>query len=213
MNSNKGKLIIVSGFSGTGKSSIVTKLVEKYPNEYALSISATTRKIRSGEVENKSYFFITKEEFQNMINNNDLLEYASYVGNFYGTPKKFVNKKLDEGKNVILEIEIQGATKVKNNFPNCITVFVTTKDAKILYDRLIKRGTNTPDDLKNRVKRAIEEANGILMYDYILVNDSLDDSVEILHDIIKNGNEKYCLKNNINIIKSIQNEMRGILND
>lgn len=213
MNNKKGKLIIVSGFSGVGKSSVVTKLVEKYPEEYALSISATTRKIRQGEIDKKSYFFVSNDEFLNMINKNELLEYANYVGNYYGTPKSFVNKKLEEGKNVILEIEVQGAKQIKKNFSDSIAVFITTKDAKILMDRLLKRGTNTKEDLIKRIKKSIEEANDIEIYDYILINEDFDTTVENLHDVIHNSNNNISYKNNINIIKTIQNEMRGVIND
>ena len=166
----KGLLIIVSGFAGTGKGTLMNLLLENY-EDYVLSISATTRKPRPGEEEGRHYFFKTKEEFEQLIRDKGLLEYASYVGNYYGTPKAFVEEKLSQGKNVILEIEIQGALKVKELFPQSLLLFILPPSAAELKRRLEGRGTETEDVIAQRLKRACEEIKGIENYDYIVVND------------------------------------------
>ena len=140
----EGILIVVSGFSGAGKGTIMKALLERYDN-YALSISATTRNPRPGEEEGKAYFFKTTEEFEKMIAQDDLIEYAMYVGNYYGTPKAYVEEQLCAGKDVILEIEIQGALKVKEKFPNTLLLFVTPPSAEELRKRLEGRGTETQE--------------------------------------------------------------------
>ena len=139
--SKKGILAIISGFSGAGKGTVVNRLLEK--ESYAVSISATTRKPRTGEVDGQNYFFRTKDEFEKMIANEQLIEYAEYVGNYYGTPKDYVFKKLDEGFDVILEIEMQGALKVKEKFPETALIFITPPSADELKKRLVGRGTET----------------------------------------------------------------------
>lgn len=136
--SKKGILAIISGFSGAGKGTVVNRLLEK--ESYAVSISATTRKPRTGEVDGQNYFFRTKDEFEKMIANEQLIEYAEYVGNYYGTPKDYVFKKLDEGFDVILEIEMQGALKVKEKFPETALIFITPPSADELKKRLVGRG-------------------------------------------------------------------------
>ena len=166
----EGILIVVSGFSGAGKGTIMKALLERYDN-YALSISATTRNPRPGEEEGKAYFFKTTEEFEKMIAQDDLIEYAMYVGNYYGTPKAYVEEQLCAGKDVILEIEIQGALKVKEKFPNTLLLFVTPPSAEELRKRLEGRGTETQEVIDGRMKRAIEEAEYMDQYDYLVVND------------------------------------------
>ena len=173
----EGILIVVSGFSGAGKGTIMKALLERYDN-YALSISATTRNPRPGEEEGKAYFFKTTEEFEKMIAQDDLIEYAMYVGNYYGTPKAYVEEQLCAGKDVILEIEIQGALKVKEKFPNTLLLFVTPPSAEELRKRLEGRGTETQEVIDGRMKRAIEEAEYMDQYDYLVVNDELDVCVE-----------------------------------
>ena len=138
--SKKGILAIISGFSGAGKGTVVNRLLEK--ESYAISISATTRKPRTGEVDGQNYFFRTKDEFEKMIANEQLIEYAEYVGNYYGTPKDYVFKKLDEGFDVILEIEMQGALKVKEKFPETALIFITPPSADELKKRLVGRGSS-----------------------------------------------------------------------
>lgn len=197
----KGILIVLSGFSGAGKGTLVKALLSKYHN-YALSISATTRNPRPGEEDGREYFFKTVEEFKEMIAENALIEYAQYVQNFYGTPKDYVQEKLNEGKDVILEIEIQGALKVKEQFPDTLLLFVTTPDAQTLEERLTGRGTESADVIRDRLSRASEEAQGMEKYDYLVVNDKLEDCVEEMHRIIQSEHFKASRNNEfINTIK------------
>ena len=181
----KGILIVVSGFSGSGKGTLMKELLTRYPDTYALSISATTRSPREGEVDGREYFFVSKDEFEKMIAKGELIEYAKYVENYYGTPRDYVEKKLDEGKDVILEIEIQGALNVKKMFPDTLLLFVTPPSAEELKKRLVGRGTETMDVIESRMDRACEEAEGMENYDYLIVNDSLDRCVEEMHSIIR----------------------------
>jgi guanylate kinase len=179
----QGILTVVSGFSGAGKGTLMKALLEKY--EYGLSISATTRAPREGEQNGREYFFLTKEQFEDMISKNELIEYAQYVGNYYGTPKKYVQQQLDAGKNVILEIEIQGALNVKKMFPDALLIFVTPPSAAELKSRLVGRGTEDMETINKRMKRAAEESKFMNSYDYIAVNDKLDECVEELNDTIQ----------------------------
>ena len=181
---SKGILVVVSGFSGAGKGTVMKRLLEKY-KDYALSVSATTRNPREGEVDGREYFFRTKEEFEKLIEEDALIEYAQYVGNYYGTPRSYVEEQLSQGKNVILEIEIQGAMKVKEKIPEALLVFVTPPTVEELKNRLVGRGTETEDVIADRLARAAEEAEGMGEYDYILVNDDLEECVENLHQIIR----------------------------
>ena len=177
--SKKGILAIISGFSGAGKGTVVNRLLEK--ESYAVSISATTRKPRTGEVDGQNYFFRTKDEFEKMIANEQLIEYAEYVGNYYGTPKDYVFKKLDEGFDVILEIEMQGALKVKEKFPETALIFITPPSADELKKRLVGRGTETAEQIEKRMSRAVDECPYMNQYDYIVVNDDLDECVDEIH--------------------------------
>lgn len=202
---NKGVLTIISGFSGVGKGTLVKMLLEKYDN-YALSVSATTREIRDGEENGKSYFFVSKEEFEHKIENNELLEYAKYVDNYYGTPRKYVEEQLENGKDVLLEIELQGAMKVKKLMPEALTIFVMPPDAITLKERLVGRGTETPEIIDARLKRAVEESEDIEKYDSILVNDDLNESVVKLNEIIQAGhNSSY---RNLEFIKMIREDIK-----
>ena len=185
---------MVSGFSGAGKGTIMKELLKRHPDTYALSISATTRNPRPGETDGVEYFFRTREEFEKMIAEDALIEYAQYVGNYYGTPKAYVEEQLLAGKNVILEIEIQGALKVKEKFPDTLLLFVTPPSAEELKNRLVGRGTETMDVVMSRLNRANEEAEGIEQYDYLVINDVLEDAVEEVHQIIQN--EHYRVSQN-----------------
>ena len=202
----EGILIVVSGFSGAGKGTIMKALLERYDN-YALSISATTRNPRPGEEEGKAYFFKTTEEFEKMIAKDDLIEYAMYVGNYYGTPKAYVEEQLRAGKDVILEIEIQGALKVKEKFPNTLLLFVTPPSAEELRKRLAGRGTETQEVIDGRMKRAIEEAEYMDQYDYLVVNDELDVCVEEMHHLIQGEHER-CFRNQT-FIEHMKRELKG----
>lgn len=180
--SNKGTLLVLSGFSGAGKGTIVKKLVSEY--DYHISISATTRSPRAGEVDGREYYFKTRDEFQELINHNGLIEWAEYVGNYYGTPKQFVEEMLAQGKNVILEIEVQGALNVKEQYPEAVLIFVAPPSIPVLRERLIGRGTEDKETIEKRLLRAKEEAKDIKEYEYIVINDELDACVKQIHQII-----------------------------
>ena len=183
-----GVLSVISGFSGVGKGTIVKKLVAE--QDYALSISATSRAPREGEVHGREYFFLTREEFHSMIESDGLIEWAEYVSNFYGTPREYVEERLAEGKDVILEIEPQGALKVKAQYPEAVLIFIVPPNAKELENRLIGRGTEEADTIKKRLRRAAEETEFIENYEYIVVNDDLDDTVKDIHHIIQAASHK-----------------------
>ncbi len=179
----KGILIVISGFSGAGKGTLVKALLQKY-NNYALSISMTTRNPRPGETDGVEYFFTTKEKFEETIEQNGLVEYASYCGNYYGTPRAYVEEQLAAGKNVILEIEIQGALKIQEKFPESLLIFVTPPDGDELKRRLEGRGTESAEVIAKRLARAVEESEGVEAYDYIVVNDILEECVEEVHGLV-----------------------------
>ena len=202
---SKGVLTVVSGFSGAGKGTVMKRLLEKYKN-YALSISVTTRKPREGERDGVEYFFRTREEVEEMIQNDQLLEHAEYVGNYYGTPRFYVEEMLSQGKNVILEIEIQGAMKIKEKIPEAVLVFVTPPTIEELRSRLTGRGTETADVIASRLRRAAEESEGMNDYDYILINDQVEDCVDQLHQIILS--ECCRAQRNEELINTIQEEAR-----
>ena len=166
--SDKGRLVVVSGPSGVGKGTVLKYVLER--DNFVYSVSATTRKPREGEQDGVNYFFITKEKFEEMISNNELIEYAEYNGNYYGTPKFFVEKMLSEGKNVILEIEVKGAVQVKKIMPEAIFVFIAPESREILEARLRGRGTETEDVIAGRLSIAEREIRSCLRYDYIAVN-------------------------------------------
>ena len=186
---HQGILVVVSGFSGAGKGTLMKELLKRYDN-YALSISATTRAPREGETDGKEYFFVTKEQFEKMRDERKLVEYAQYVNNYYGTPKEYVEQKMAEGKDVILEIEIQGALNVKRQYPDAILIFVVPPTAAELKRRLVSRGTETEEVIASRLKRALEESEEMEAYDYILVNDTVDQCVEELHHLIQSQHLK-----------------------
>ncbi len=180
----KGILIVVSGFAGSGKGTVMKGLLSRY-DDYSLSISATTRSPREGEEHGKHYFFVSTEEFERMIENDELLEYASYVSNYYGTPKSYVEKELSRGKDVILEIETKGALIVKEKFPDTLLLFIMPPDAREIYNRLKNRGTETEEVILKRMSRACEEAELIDRYDYLVINDDIDSCVKRVHEIIR----------------------------
>ena len=204
----QGILAVVSGFSGAGKGTLMKALLEKYDN-YALSISATTRKPREGEAHGREYFFMSVDEFEALIANDQLIEHAKYVSNYYGTPRSYVEEKMAEGKDVILEIEIQGALKVKEKFPETLLIFVVPPSAEELKKRLIGRGTETMEVIEQRMNRATEEAEAMDAYDYILVNDDLNKAVESLHNLIQSQHmQARC---NAELIKTMKEELAAIV--
>ena len=184
----RGVVTVISGFSGAGKGTIVKELVKKY--DYGLSISATSRQPREGEVHGREYFFLTRDEFQCMIKDGQLVEWTEYVGNYYGTPKKYVEEQLLAGRDVILEIEIEGALNVKKIFDDVLLLFITPPTAEELRNRLVSRGTETEEVIKRRLARAYEEADYMPSYDYIVINDKLEDCVEKVHGLIQNQKMK-----------------------
>ena len=203
----RGILVVVSGFSGSGKGTLMKALLEKYDN-YALSISVTTRQPRAGEENGREYFFVTKEQFQEMIREDQLIEYAQYVDNYYGTPKAYVEKQMDAGKDVILEIEIQGALKVKEQFPETLLVFIMPPSAEELKRRLVGRGTETEEVIQSRLERAVKESEGIERYDYLLVNDDVERCSEEMHRLIQIQHNR--AENCLEFIGRIQEELKKI---
>lgn len=201
----KGIIAVISGFSGAGKGTVVGELVKRYG--YSVSISATTRPPRDGETDGKEYFFKTKEEFEQMIADGQLIEYAKYVDNYYGTPKDYVISQINNGKDVLLEIEMQGALQVKENFPDVSLVFITPPDAAELKKRLINRGTETTDIIDKRIARAVEECSYMDKYDYIMVNDDLDKCVTQMHGLLQSVH--FTKNNQIQLIESISNNFRN----
>lgn len=185
----QGTMVVLSGFAGTGKGTVVKELVKK-DESYALSVSATTRSPRNYEVDGREYFFKSKEEFEKMIEEDEFLEYARYVDNYYGTPKQYVLDQVAAGKNVILEIEIQGALKIKKQFPDALLLFLAPPSADVLKARLVGRGTETEDVIEQRLARAAEESKGIENYDYLVVNDDLEECIESVHQMIQSAGWK-----------------------
>ena len=202
----KGILIVVSGFSGAGKGTIMKELLMKY-NNYALSVSATTRKPRPGEEEGKAYFFKTTDEFEKMIAKDELIEYARYVDNYYGTPRAYVEEQLRAGKDVILEIEIQGALKVKEKFPDTLLLFITPPTIAELRRRLVSRGTEDMEVIEGRLLRARAEAEGMDQADYLIINDDLSICVEEVHRIIE-GEHRRSSRNQ-EFIENMKRELKG----
>ena len=204
----KGMLAVISGFSGAGKGTLMKRLLNEYDN-YSLSISATTRDPRPGERDGVDYFFVTKERFQEMIQNDELLEYAKYVDNYYGTPKAYVESEMEKGKDVILEIEIQGALKIKAKFPETVLIFITTPSAEELKKRLMHRGTESDEVIMKRLERASLEAVGVEAYDYILVNDDLDKTVKHLNYLIQDQHMR--VSQQLEFLEEFQKELRMVI--
>ena len=204
MSKKKGILIVVSGFSGAGKGTVVRELTTRYDN-YALSISATTRAPRQGEENGREYFFKTREEFEELIRQDALYEYAQYVSNFYGTPKAYVQQQLDAGKDVILEIEVQGALNVKAKNPEALLLFVTPPSAQELKRRLIGRGTETLEVINERMARASEEALLMDRYDYLIINDKLEECTETIHQLVQR--EHLRMSANLDMVEKIKKEL------
>ncbi|MCR5406052.1 MAG: guanylate kinase [Lachnospiraceae bacterium] len=205
----KGILLIISGFAGSGKGTIVKRLLSEYDN-YAVSVSATTRAPRPGEEDGKDYFFVNREKFEQMIADDEFLEYAQYVDNYYGTPRKYVNRMLDEGKDVILEIEQQGALQVKAKRPDALLMFVMPPSVQEIYNRLKKRGTETEEVIMKRMRQGAREAGVIENYDFLIINDDLDECVKNVHDTVRCS--KYAAVRNKAMIDKVKSEFNDFLN-
>ncbi len=211
---NSGLLIVVSGFSGAGKGTLMKRLVAEY-EDYALSVSMTTRAPREGEVDGREYFFADREQFEKKIKEGGFVEYASYVGNYYGTPRDYVESCMAEGKDVILEIEIQGAMKIKEQYPDAVLLFVMPPSMEVLRSRLIGRGTETEDAVAKRLARAAQEAEGIECYDYLIINDDLELCVTRLHGLLQEAHRgivsEYRPENYRDFIARIREELEQLV--
>ncbi len=196
--SRKGLLLILSGPAGSGKGCIVKNILEK-DNNIRLSVSATTREPRPGEIDGFHYYFVTHEKFTEMINSDEMLEYTIYCGNYYGTPKEKVRKMIDSGISVILEIELEGAKNVKRLCPDAVSVLILPPDYGILEQRLRGRHTNTEEDIKNRLDRAKSEVASYNLYDYIVINedDKIDEAAENILQILNAERHKTSRNPNI----------------
>lgn len=206
---NRGLLITVSGFSGAGKGTLMRRLLERFPDRYSLSVSVTSRKPREGEAEGVHYFFRTKEQFEELIANGGLIEYNCYVDNYYGTPKAFVEEKLGEGKDVLLEIDVNGAAQIKEKYPEAVQIFVTAPSIEELINRLRSRGSETEETIKKRLMTAKTEAKYISLYEHLLVNDDIEDATERIHDIIVTEHNKVVYQDDM--IKRLNKELEEVL--
>ena len=180
---NKGKFIVVSGPSGVGKGTICDVLIKELDAWY--SVSMTTREMREGEVEGKNYYFVTKEEFERKIKEDNFIEYNVYNNNYYGTPKDKILEKINEGIDVFLEIDVNGARNIKKMFPDSLLIYIAPPSLEELRKRLENRGTETEDKIQNRLKIAEEELKQTDMYDYVIVNDDLETAIDEVRKIIK----------------------------
>ena len=204
---HKGILVVVSGFSGAGKGTLMKQLVRTY-DTYALSVSMTTRAPRPGETDGKEYFFVSQEAFEEKIRGNGLIEYARYCDHYYGTPREYVEKQLQSGRDVILEIEIQGAQKIREQFPSALLLFVTPPSIRELRRRLSGRGTETEEVIAARLARAQAEADGIGQYDYLVINDDLDVCVKEMHMLIQGAHR--ATNRNKELIETIRTQLQEL---
>lgn len=201
--SRQGLLIVISGFSGAGKGTVVKELQKK--DKYSLSVSATTRSPRIGEEHGREYFFLTTDEFESMIEGGELIEWAQYVKHYYGTPREYVEKELKAGNHVILEIEIQGALKIKEQYPDALLLFLTPPTAACLMDRLTGRGTESKEVIDARMARSFEEVEFMKDYDYLVINDELKACVEQVEVIVRN--EESRMSRNQEFVDRMQKEL------
>ncbi len=205
--SQKGMLVVISGFSGSGKGTLMRLLMEHY-DDYSLSVSATTRAPRPGEEDGRYYFCFSRERFLEMIENDELLEYAGYVDNYYGTPRSYVEQEMECGKDVILEIEMQGALQIKKKYPGAVLIFIAPPSIEELASRLRKRGTETEEVIRKRLEKAAVEAEGIEAYDYILINDDLEKALTQLNSLIRD--QRLRVSNQGPFLDRIRSELKNI---
>ncbi len=182
---DKGMLIVISGPSGVGKGTVRKALFEKRGHRLVYSISMTTRKPRQGEVDGVDYYFVSREEFQKRIDNNQFLEWAEFVGNYYGTPKDKVEEQIEMGKEVVLEIEVNGALQVLSKVKDAVSIFIVPPGKQALYDRLRRRGTEPEEVIQERMAKANREFQLAHKYDYIVVNDDVDNAADRIMAIIR----------------------------
>ncbi|CAJ2231540.1 guanylate kinase [Fructilactobacillus sanfranciscensis] len=181
----RGMLIVLSGPSGVGKGTVRKALFEDPEVDFNYSISMTTRNPREGEKNGVDYYFVSKEQFEENIKNGEMLEYAKYVDNYYGTPLNYVNEQLNAGHDVFLEIEVNGALQVRANCPDGVFIFLTPPDIKELRSRLVGRGTDDLEVINKRIQKASKEIRMMQNYDYAIVNDKIKNAVEQIKDIVK----------------------------
>ena len=198
----RGLLIVLSGPSGVGKGTVRAAIFSKGEQKFVYSISATTRKPRTGETDGVDYFFKTREEFEQMIQNKQLLEYAEYVGNYYGTPLEYVENTLAKGKDVFLEIDVQGAIQVRDLMPDGVFIFLTPPDLNELESRIVNRGTDSDEVIAKRMKTAREELELMKYYDYSVVNDTVDNAVKKIEAIIQT--EHLRIVRNLDTIEELE---------
>ena len=182
---DRGLLIVISGPSGVGKGTVRKALFDMKGHNLTYSVSMTTRKMRPGEVDGKDYYFVSREEFEQRIKEDKFLEHAEFVGNCYGTPLDKVNEKLEQGQEVVLEIEVNGALQVKKRVPDCVMIFIVPPSKEALYDRLKKRGTESEDVIMERINKANREFKAAKLYDYIVVNDEVNNAADRIMAIIR----------------------------
>lgn len=194
MNKQKGLLLVISGPAGSGKGTVVKEILGRHPEDFCLSVSATTRAPRPGEEHGVHYYFIDKPAFEERIGQGAMLEYAEYCGNYYGTPADYVQKQLEEGKNVILEIEVQGALKIKERFPDTLMIMITPPNFSTLEQRLRGRGTNTEEDIQNRLAHSRWELSNLERYDYAVINENgrADEAADEIAAIVASEKKRTC---------------------
>lgn len=205
---NKGTLIVISGFSGAGKGTVVKELVKRYG--YSLSVSATTREPRPGEIDGVHYHFKTEADFLNLIDYNGFIEYTQYVEHYYGTPRAFVEKEMKAGRDVILEIEVKGALNIKEQYPETILIFITPPSIAELRERLIGRQSEEPNVIAKRLSRAREEAENMENYEFIVLNEygKAEKCADTIHSIVVA--EKCKMQQNLDFVAKIKREMKDL---
>lgn len=200
----KGLLIVISGFSGAGKGTLIRRLMEEH-DHYVLSVSMTTRAPRQGEQEGREYFFTDVDRFTGLIDQNGFLEHAVYCGNHYGTPRAFVEKELEAGRDVLLEIEMQGALQIKGRFPEALLIYIVTPTVEELKKRLTGRGTESAEAVERRLKRAADESDALEAYEYIVVNDDVARCAGEIHTIVTGA--RCATRRNRAMIESLKSDL------